>query len=52
MVYIIPLVQTENGTQRINEVSEKAKYDINNYFENIPKEKYSYFNFEFKPYEN
>lgn len=49
--YVIPLVLTENGAVRINIISEKANEDINTYL-NIPKGGYyTYFDFDFKPYE-
>lgn len=47
--YIIPLTKTDNGIFRINEVSEKAKEDINNYL-NIKHSTYIGFDFDFKPY--
>lgn len=48
--YIVPLVQTENGTVRINKISEKAQQNIQNYL-NMPKEGWTYLDFDFKPYE-
>ena len=47
--YIIPLTIFEGKTKRINEVSEQARDDINNYL-NIKDCKYSGFDFEFEPY--
>ncbi len=47
--YVVPLVQTENGTVRIDKISEKAKQEIDNYL-NVPKDGWTYFNFDFKPY--
>ena len=49
--YVNPLVKIEDKVMRIYDVSEKAKKQIDNYL-NIPKGGYyTYFNFEFKPYE-
>ena len=49
--YVDPLVLTENGPLRISKVSEKANNDINSYL-NLPKGGYhTYFDFDFKPYE-
>ncbi|MBQ9071834.1 MAG: HD domain-containing protein [Bacilli bacterium] len=47
--YIIPLVQTEKGTIRINKISDIAKKHIDNYL-NMPTENYTYLDFDFKPY--
>ena len=47
--YIIPLTIFDGKTKRINEVSEQARDDINNYL-NIKDCKYSGFDFEFEPY--
>ncbi len=50
--YVNPLVLTENGPMRINKISEKANNQINEYLE-LPKGGYyTYFDFDFKPYEN
>jgi len=49
--YVNPLVKIEDKVMRIYDVSEKAKKQIDNYL-NIPKGGYyTYFDFEFKPYE-
>lgn len=47
--YINPLVNIDNKSYRIFDISEKAKEDIN-IFLNIKLSKYIGFNFEFKPY--
>lgn len=47
--YIIPLVKTNNGTFRINEISEKANKNIEDYL-NLKFNKYTGFDFEFTPY--
>lgn len=48
--YIIPLVITDDGVKRINEVSKKANDYILEYL-NLPKGgNYTYFDFDFKPY--
>lgn len=47
--YIIPLVKHENGVRRINEISNSAKKDIDDYL-NIQFSKYTGFDFDFKPY--
>ncbi len=44
--YIVPLVKTESGTKRINEVSETAKKDIQDYL-NWNTKKYAYLDFDF-----
>lgn len=44
--YVIPLVKTENGNKRINEISEMAKTNIDNYLKYQTK-KYAYLNFNF-----
>ena len=50
--YVNPLVLTENGPMRINKISEKANNQINEYLE-LPKGGYyTYFDFDFNPYEN
>lgn len=49
--YIVPLVKTMNGNFRINEISLKAKKQIDEYL-SIPKGGYyTNFDFDFKPYE-
>ena len=48
--YVIPLVLTENGVYRINNISPVANQYINNYLA-LPKGGYwTYFDFDFKPY--
>ena len=48
--YIVPLVLTEDGVYRINEISKEAESYIKDYL-NIPKGGYwTYFDFDFKPY--
>lgn len=44
--YIVPLVKTESGTKRINEISEVAKKDIQDYL-NWNTKKYAYLDFDF-----
>lgn len=44
--YIIPLVKTEQGNKRINEISQKADGQIKNYLKH-DKQKYIYLDFEF-----
>ena len=49
--YIIPLVQIKNNATRIDQISKKAKQQILEYL-NHPKEGYyTYFDFQFEPYE-
>jgi hypothetical protein len=49
--YVAPLVATEDGPLRINMISKTANHDINSYL-NLPKGGYyTYFDFDFKPYE-
>ena len=49
--YVVPLVLTESGTIRINQISKKANDEITTYL-NIPKGGYyTYFDFGFVPYE-
>ena len=49
--YVIPLVITDYGNIRINKISQKANNEINEYL-NIPKGGYyTYFDFDFIPYE-
>ncbi len=48
--YIVPLVLTKNGVDRINNVSIEANQYIKDYL-SLPKGGYwTYFNFDFKPY--
>lgn len=47
--YVIPLTKYNNDIYRINEISEMAKKDIEEYF-NIKHFKYIGFDFEFEPY--
>lgn len=47
--YVVPLAIHNNKTQRINEISESAKKDIEEYL-NIKHYKYTGFDFYFKPY--
>ena len=48
--YIVPLVQTDNGAVRINQISETAANQIAEYL-NYPKGgHYTYFDFQFVPY--
>lgn len=44
--YIIPLVKWQNSAKRINELSPKAKQNIDNYL-NDKTTKYAYFDFDF-----
>lgn len=49
--YVVPLVLTKAGITRINKVSKNANDEINAYL-NMPKGGYyTYFDFEFTPYE-
>lgn len=48
--YVIPLVKTNDGPVRINKISEKAARQIEEYL-NSPKSGFTYFDFNFKPYE-
>lgn len=47
--YVNPLVEVNNGCDRIDAVSDVARNDINNFL-NKEHSKYIYFNFDFKPY--
>ena len=47
--YIIPLVQTQNKSIRIDKISKPSKKKIEEYL-NSQKVTYTYFNFDFKPY--
>ena len=50
--YVNPLVQTQNGPIRISRLSKQANEDINNYL-NLPKGGYyTYFDFNFVPYDS
>ena len=49
--YVIPLVETDSGTFRINSVSEKSKNAIDEYFK-YKQTEYTGFNFDFKPQNN
>ena len=49
--YVIPLVQTKNGAIRINELSTKAKNQIEEYLSSPKGGYYTYFDFDFVPYE-
>ena len=48
--YIVPLVETEEGTTRINKLDEDVNTRVQDYL-NLKRAKYTGFNFEFKPYE-
>ena len=48
--YIIPLTKFDNDIYRINQVSSQAANDIEEYF-NIKNNKYTGFDFDFKPYD-
>ena len=49
--YVVPLVQTDDGVVRINQISETAANQITKYL-NYPKGGYyTYFDFQFIPYE-
>lgn len=48
--YIIPLVQTKNGTVRINQISDKANNKINEYLNYQKDGYYTHFDFQFEPY--
>ena len=47
--YIIPLVNIDNKSYRINDISTQANNDINSFL-NMKLHKYIGFNFDFKPY--
>ena len=49
--YVDPLVLTKDGIARISSVSEKAKKLINEYLELKKGGYYTYFDFDFKPYD-
>lgn len=48
--YIVPLVKIDDNAVRINKVSKQAADDINGYL-NLKFEKYTGFDFAFKPYD-
>ena len=49
--YVVPLVVTDSGPLRINRISEMANNDINSYLD-LPKGGYyTYFDFDFVPYQ-
>jgi hypothetical protein len=48
--YIVPLVDTENGAVRINEISKKAADKINEYLNSSKGGYYTYYDFPFVPY--
>ena len=50
--YINPLVVTNDGAFRINKISEKANREINEYLSMSKGGYYTYFDFDFKPYES
>lgn len=47
--FVNPLVQTENGVYRINQISKLSNKEINDFL-NIDVSNYGYFDFDFKPY--
>lgn len=47
--YIVPLIKIKDKSYRINEISDTAKLEIENYL-NIKHSKYTGFNFDFNPY--
>lgn len=48
--YIIPLVKTENGVRRINDVYDSCKNAVENY-QTLKRSKYTGFDFQFIPYD-
>ena len=50
--YVVPLVLTENGAIRINSISHSANNDINTYLYMPKGGYYTYFDFDFVPYES
>jgi len=48
--YIVPLVDTEDGAVRINEISKKAADKINEYLNSPKGGYYTYYDFPFVPY--
>ena len=51
MRYVIPLVETEYGTIRINKISDKANNKIIEYLNSPKGGYYTYFDFPFEPYQ-
>jgi len=49
--YVTPLVLTEDGVARINSISLEANNDIDEYLNLAKGGYYTYFDFDFKPYE-
>jgi len=49
--YVVPLVQEKEGVIRINKISPKAAQEIDDFL-NIKTDYWTYFDFDFKPYEN
>lgn len=50
--YVVPLVQTSKGSIRINQLSKQANDEITNYLNSPKGGYYTYFDFEFTPYDN
>lgn len=50
--YIVPLVKTEIGSVRITKLSKQVFYEITNFLNSTNSEYYTYFDFEFTPYNN
>ena len=50
--YVCPLVQTDNGPIRINQLSKQANKEITNYLNSPKGGYYTFFDFEFAPYDN
>lgn len=50
--YVVPLVQTDNGNVRINQISKKSASQIDEYLKMQKGGYYTYFDFEFEPYNN
>jgi len=49
--YVVPLVITDNGPIRINKISDKASIQITDYLNHPKGGYYTYFDFQFIPYE-
>ena len=49
--YVVPLVETDNGAVRINQISDKANDKINKYLSCPKGGYYTHFDFQFEPYE-
>lgn len=49
--YIVPLVKTCNGSVRINKLSNQSSDEINNYLDSPKGDYYTYYDFEFTPYD-